>query len=115
MKSSHKVTSDLPIDRDRLLALIAVEVFHMTVFNTIFMETLGDLDIVAAVFSDLGHLSLLPPADGIETVGDFSRTEGSGGERFEFEAMPDPFFNIEQNIEAPDLLLQFPDGVAHED
>ena len=62
----------LPVDGYFLGAAEAVEVFDMAVGASEFMNGLGDLDIVGAVFRDFHDSAFAPPLDGFETVGGFA-------------------------------------------
>ena len=80
---------------------------------------LGDkaryLDVEAAVFGDLAVFFFAPPADGVEAVGGLSGPEAGGGDVLKLEAVPESFFDVEEEIEAFHLLLYIPHAVALED
>ena len=108
------MAASLPVHFDLLLAAVAVVVFHEAVLDAVFVDAFGDFDVVAAVFGDEFHLALLPPADGVETVGSFSLTKAGGGDGFELQAVPEGFFEVDEQIEAVELVAEVEEALAEE-
>ena len=94
----------LPIHLHLLLATVAVVVFHEAVLHAKLVHTFGDLHIVAAVFGDLGHLTLLPPFERIEAVGSLAHAERGRGDGIELDAMAERLFEIDEKVEAVKLV-----------
>lgn len=57
------VSVQSPLDGHALFAAVAVVIFDEAILGSEFVDALGDFDVEGAVFSDLGELALLPPAD----------------------------------------------------
>ncbi len=91
-------------------------VIELAVAAAIFMNQLGDFDVIAAIFRDFEEVfrsAEAPPLDGVHAVGDFGIAQRRFGDRVEAKTMLEDLFDFNKRVECGNL-VEIERGVCRE-
>ena len=111
---SKKGKSELPVCRNSHDLAVALLIVQAAVFGAVFMQQPGDLDIIAAVFGDLGQPSFFVPLERLKSFGGLAHAQSRCRQSIHPQTVGDILFDLLHDIQRRDCGLEIHRVIPHQ-